>query len=355
MSTDFDELLADVGGPGLPELRCALQELAARAGAIRRRPASSQLKPGIHRVVVETDGGVQSYIVKLLAPDIGHRNRMVLSRWLPAASLQHLGPALLATAADRQGTVVWHVYEDLGERALDANKPDRQRVQAAVDAIVELHARFAGHALLGECRLWGGDLGGAFFAANVRDAIAALQALRVPAGDCAALRERLLRHLLRLHGERTARLQQLEALGGPETLLHGDLWPQNIIAHGADGQLAARLIDWDRAGVGPVTYDLSAFLLRFPGAARAWILALYRERIGRHGLVLPPDAELNLLFDTAEQARIANRVIWLALAASQERPDAAACLLELAEVERWFEQLAPVLPAAGAKARGRAS
>jgi thiamine kinase-like enzyme len=38
---------------------------------------------------------------------------------------------------------------------------------------------------------------------------------------------------------------------------------------------ASRLIDWDHAGVGPASYDLSTFLLRFPPGRRKAILDLY--------------------------------------------------------------------------------
>jgi len=44
-----------------------------------------------------------------------------------------------------------------------------------------------------------------------------------------------------------------------------------------------------------------------------------------------------VLFDTAEQARYANRVIWPALALVQDH--AAWGFPELAEVERWFDAL----------------
>ena len=49
-----------------------------------------------------------------------------------------------------------------------------------------------------------------------------------------------------------------------------------------------------------------------------------------------------MLFETAELARYANRVIWPALAIA--RDGAAWGFPELAEVESWFEALGPVLP-----------
>jgi hypothetical protein len=103
-----------------------------------------------------------------------------------------------------------------------------------------------------------------------------------------------------------------------------------------------RLIDWDRAGVGPVSYDLSAFLGRFPAGARGWILDLYRQALRRSGGRLPPPAELHRLFDTAERARLANCVIWRALAVREGQPEWG--FQELAALEQWLGELQPVLP-----------
>ena len=97
------------------------------------------------------------------------------------------------------------------------------------------------------------------------------------------------------------------------------------------------LVDWDRMGVGPFSYDLSTLLLRFPPEQRPGILETYRDAAARVGWQLGPLVDLELLFDTAERARYANRVIWPAVALLQER--AAWGFPELAEVERWFEAL----------------
>jgi len=56
----------------------------------------------------------------------------------------------------------------------------------------------------------------------------------------------------------------------------------------------------------------------------------------------PPAAELNGLFETAEYARYANRIIWPAVAILEE--GAAWGWDQLAEVERWFVAMTPVLP-----------
>jgi aminoglycoside phosphotransferase (APT) family kinase protein len=131
--------------------------------------------------------------------------------------------------------------------------------------------------------------------------------------------------------------------GGPETLLHGDLWAINVfVIPTADG-LRARLIDWDHAAVGPPTYDLSTFLLRFPSEHRSWVLELYRQAVAEAGWRLPDERDLNSLFETHEYARFANRIIWPAIALVQDRAEWGYD--SLAEIEEWFEQLGPVLPA----------
>jgi hypothetical protein len=131
-------------------------------------------------------------------------------------------------------------------------------------------------------------------------------------------------------------------LGGPEVLLHGDLTTRNVLICPTRKGLCARLIDWDKAGVGPISYDLSTFLYRFPPPVRHWILDLYQDAVGRRGWHLPSAAELNVLFDTAEQARLANCVIWPALALLSG--PAAWGFDELAAFDHWFEVVTPVLP-----------
>jgi Phosphotransferase enzyme family len=307
---------------------------------------AERMKSGVFRLRCAMNGATQSFVGKRLDPDIARRNELVARRWLPAVGLDDSGPRLLAVAAERDASSVWHLYEDLGDWGLDVARGDPDGVGLAVAAIAQIHTRFAGHALIPECRLWGGDLGINFYAASVRDAITTLGALRARKGrlgvERLAVCDRLLARLGKLADEHAARAEALERHGGPETLLHGDLWPMNVMVCANGPETRARLIDWDHAAVGPVSYDLSTFLYRFPNRDRTAILRQYEEEVGRVGWRLPSAAELNVLFETAELARIANRVIWPALAAREDDSDWA--FSELEEVERWFEQLTPILP-----------
>jgi hypothetical protein len=291
-------------------------------------------------------------VVKRLAPEVARRNALVLSRWLPAVGLGQNGPVLLGAAAEPSGAQVWHVYEDHGEWGLGVTTPAAERVEAAVRTIAELHVRFAGHALLGECRLWGGDLGIHFYTSSAQDALRALVALKPPAHhspEDLALRDRLVLRLESLLEEAPRRAGLLADWGGPETLLHGDLWTKNVfVLPGREG-LEVRLIDWDHASVGPVSYDLSTFLYRFPRHERAWIFDAYRRIVSARGWRLPASETWNQLSETAELARISNRLIWPALALLDG--DGRWGWEELREVERWFEALEPLLPLAGQAAR----
>src|SRR5213076_3072987 len=186
----------------------------------------------------------------------------------------------------------------------------------------------------------GGDFGIHFYESNVRDAIYAVEAWQ-PAAPQSGLRDRLLKRLYKLRDELPRRAQAEADWGGPETLLHGDLWPINVFVIPAAGGLRARLIDWDHAAVGPASYDLSTFLLRFDARERPWILNLYREAVTESDCHLPADEDLNVLFETAECARCASCLIWPAIALVEER--AAWAFDKLPVIEQWFEQLQPVL------------
>ena len=62
------------------------------------------------------------------------------------------------------------------------------------------------------------------------------------------------------------------------------------------------------------------------------------------GIRFAPDTDWNLLFDTAEQSRLAIAIAWEALSALDHPADWA--FEELALVEQWFELLEPILPVA---------
>lgn len=327
--------VSETAEPGAAELSTALDEALGAADAHDGAVSCRRLKSRVYRLSVES----RSFVLKRFDPWLARRNELVARRWLPALGLGDRCPSLVAIAADRSGAWVWHVYEDIGDGAIDAAQPHRPSVEAVVELLASLHTRAARHHVLPACRHICGDLGASYFAANVRDAIGVLEAL-----EQRPLRDRLLDRLYLLRHQQASRARMLDWLGGPDTLLHGDLWTTNtfVAPPSNGGAPIARLIDWDHAAVGPVTYDLSTFLYRFAPRDRSWILESYRRAVAPSGWTMPSDAELNTMFETAEYSRYANRIIWPAVAVLEE--GAAWGWDQLAEVERWFDAMTPVLP-----------
>jgi hypothetical protein len=344
MIEGIERVLENNGLPGAAELRQLLEELLGGSPEVQRFVDQQTLQPRGQRVFRLRFAGDclrRSVIVKRLKPEIATLNELVVRRWLPAIGLHDAGSPLLGSITARSGECSWHVYDDLGPWELDPQALNQAQMKLAVELIAQLHTGFAGHALLGEVRLHGGDLGIRFYEANVNDALNALRGLQ-PSANEVGLVERLINRLSDLRAELSRRANALARIAEYETLLHGDLWAINIFAIPMGQGWQVRLIDWDHAAVGPPTYDLSTFLLRFPVETRLGLLNLYRECIGRAGWRLPGPDDLNLLFETHEYARIANRVIWPAIAKGVD--SAQWGWDELAEVERWFEDFQPVLP-----------
>ena len=347
---DLREVLKSRAHPGLAELRSALGELLGpllgKNGSPARLTHEQKLGRAVYRLCFEAHGGTFSFVAKCLEPDAAQRNQLVVERWLPAVGLGQAGPHLVAIAAERHARCVWHVYEDLGDWGLDEASLEPVRFTAAVEMLARLHSRFTGHPCLGACRLWGRDLGAHFFTSSVCDAIGSLEGLRPPrvrlSSDRSALRDRLLHRLGKLFAERQERVAVIRELGGPETLVHGDLWPKNTLVIPTGEGLQVRLIDWDQTGVGTIGFDLSTFLSRIPAGQRRWVLDVYAKAPERPEWVQPSTAGLNFLFETEECARLAHCVIWQAIAAWESGVDWA--FENLAEIDEWFEALAPLLP-----------
>jgi phosphotransferase family enzyme len=321
-------------------------------------------RSGVYRVEAEIGDAVRSLILKRVSPHIAQRNEMIVRRWLPAVGLSQAGPSLLAVAAERDGKCVWHVYEDLGDYPLAANgiaahqsgcarlasprvfHAEPERIEVAVRLIAQIHGRYARHPLLTECRLYGNDFGSHFFASAVTDAIRGVEALLARERELSAawteLLDRLLKKMQRLARQLPERTEVLTRFGGPETLLHGDLWPINVVVCPEGQALRASLVDWDYVGVGPISYDLSSFAGHFPLERRQPILDLYLQCMERLGWRFLPDTPWNLLFDTAECARLALTIAWDAIAALDD-PSTWA-FEDLDGVDEWFEMLEPILP-----------
>ena len=256
--------------PGVAELLEALRTVARDAGVDEWTSELTPLKRRVYRLHLN-ESRAHSVILKRSEPAIAQLNRLVAERWLPALRLGDHCAALLATAADRQGRWYWQIYEDLGVDTLE-RQSDRLRVGATTDLIAELHGRGAGHALLPEVRQYGKDLGLAFFAGNVGDAIRGLERLggeETPA-ELRSLGDRLLRRMYPLAVDMPNRAQVLKDAGGPDTILHGDLWRHNAfatVAAGAVFSLPFYLAEIAAGGtmvISPKTVVAIAYLAVFP-------------------------------------------------------------------------------------------
>jgi Ser/Thr protein kinase RdoA (MazF antagonist) len=327
------------GAAGLPPAYVVV--LAGDAvGPAARLLAGERLKNHVHRLHFEVADGIVAVVVKRLAARRARAVELALERWLPEVGLGWACPRLRGVHDDRAAGQVWHVYEDVGGAPVDRCDPDPALLQPLVELLADLHGRFAGHPLLAECLAHGEELGTGFFTSHVTRCIEALARIPTSVAEHRDLTERLLDRVERLHREREHRLA-VRAACGPDTLLHGDLWTTNALLVDTAAGLEPRLIDWDHVGVGPITYDLSTFLYRFAARDRPRILSAYRAAAAQRGWLLPTDAELNLLFDTAECARYACCLADPARAAARgERWG----FEQLTEIDEWFARLEPVLP-----------
>ncbi|HVH66763.1 MAG TPA: aminoglycoside phosphotransferase family protein [Gemmatimonadales bacterium] len=337
----LERLLKPWQEPGATELCDLLEELVCGRGA---RLQLERLKPAVYRLRLGAAPG-SALVLKRHPPAVAQADRLVVERWLPALELGDGCPRLLGAAAEREGGWVWHVYEDLGDESL-ARARVPWRLDAAVDFIAELHLRAARHPLIPEVRWRARDHGVHFFTSNVRDAIAVLEALATPPRevprDFAGARERLLGALHTLLEDAPRRVRCMQDSGGPDTLLHGDLWPKNIFVARTPAGPRARLIDWDHVGVGPVSYDVSTLLYQSAPDERPAMLRRYLTATERQGCRLPDDATLNLLFHTAECARYAHCIVWAAMALLHDGAEWG--IAELIDFDHWFRALRPPLP-----------
>jgi hypothetical protein len=303
--------------------------------------AEERLTSRVRRVTLAR-GQRSSLVVKRVDRVAARKADLLSSRWLPAVGLQDRGPPLLASAPG-PGESVWQVFEDLGDCALLPDCPEPGGLEAATDLVARLHVAFAGHGLLLE---WTDEFGGLdehFYADWVRRAARALETVETSSlsRDRLALRDRLNRRVDALLKEEHGRTRRLREAGWPVTLLHGDLWPQNVLLPPLRDGCRARLIDWDQARVGPVVYDLSTFISRLSSPARIPALRLYGHAVSMAGWRLPGPADLNDAFETAEYARLSSCLVSPAEAAGE---GAEWGFEDLRAIDRWFAALRPVLP-----------
>jgi phosphotransferase family enzyme len=329
-------------GPSGPVLERCLQELFGNGSLSSAR--QERLKAGVDRLHVDIDGTARSLVIKRSAPELARRNWLLARRWLPAVGLEDHGPRLLAIAAEQTCEAAWLVFEDLPGNPVSSEPPLDGEIEAAIEAIARVHTAFAEHPLLRECRYWGGDRGMHFYSSNLRDAAIALQSLDVDdlGGNASDVRDALFGWIERLRRQEPQRAEVVASASGPETLVHGDLWPTNTVVAASGDGYRARLIDWDELGVGPIGFDLSTFLVRFDPSHRAGILAVYRLTVRRlAGWRLPTDRDLNSIFETAAYARLLSLLTWSV--AAVEAGNSNWLLERLEGIVEWLDEVESVV------------
>ena len=166
-------------------------------GQLLNERSLTMLDHDVYRVTLEANGGIRTWIIKRFANKSSKLERLVITQWLPNASLAHICPILLGVAPESTGERVWHIYEDLGDYALDQEqaqggkpvrdrgfltpllkKPDQNHVDLLIHLMADVHERFMDDALLDEYRSCSTDLGGRCYRKNVRDAVEELEALK---------------------------------------------------------------------------------------------------------------------------------------------------------------------------------
>src|SRR2546430_11300342 len=138
---------------GAAELGEAVGDLLGGAARPGEGLQLERLKPAVYRLKVGSTPG-RALIAKRHPPAVAQTDRLVVERWLPALDLGDGCPQLLAAAAEREGSWVWHVYEDLGDGNLAAERLP-WRLDAAVDFMAGMHLRSARPPLLSRAR-WSG-------------------------------------------------------------------------------------------------------------------------------------------------------------------------------------------------------
>ena len=308
--TGEDLVAALCGEEPYRPLREALVETFGTGVRATERLRVEKLDGRAYRVELETSEH-HSVVLKIFRVLRARRNELVLNRWLPAVGLSHLAPRLLAVAPGPDDSSVWHVYEDCGDVTL-ADREDPGSIRSALRAIGRVHAAFVEHPLLEEITTQGKPPGNYFFDTpelheSVRASVERLNASKdVPRSDTIANLADCLAALAPVFANTAP-------ISGPQTLLHGDLYPSNIVvsngAHGDDeAACSARLIDWDRAGIGPFLFDLAFIVGELAPEGRQLALSAYRESMEPHLTAWPTPQEWQQQFKRVRMGRIVRAI-----------------------------------------------
>ena len=186
----------------------------------------------MHRLRVVVDGWERSLIVKWSDPVVARRSRLVARRWLPAVGLERPGAAAArrrrgARTARGHGRSTRTSPVDRCRRTNRSTARSRRRSTRSLACIRP--SRSTHCSVSAAC---GAAIAG-FTSTPPTSATPSSRFTRSTSIAAARTRSRLA---TRCSSACTAssrqepeRAQVLAAVGGPDTLLHGDLWPTNAI------------------------------------------------------------------------------------------------------------------------------
>ena len=256
-----------------------------RIAGLRRRPLATS-SHAIERLRVTLDSGERLRVVfKRLQPGeklYGNEREVLVYRWLLDGE-RFGAPALYASVYDEAEGRYWLFLEDLGPSTLDEG--DVEEWFAAVRWLARMHGIYHGREddLRGLGCLM--EHGPAYYHTVAQTARRNL--------ELAGVGEALVRFdaLMRRYDSLVNYLA-----GEPRTLVHGDIFPQNLIIQ-PGGRI--RAIDWESAAVGLGAWDL-ARLLDGWGSMKAAFLTVYIAEFERH-VGVPLDREgFQRLFEHCE-------------------------------------------------------
>ncbi|MDQ4068866.1 MAG: aminoglycoside phosphotransferase family protein [Actinomycetota bacterium] len=81
----------------------------------------------------------------------------------------------------------------------------------------------------------------------------------------------------------------------PPTLVHGELYPSNVLVHEGDDRVDVWPVDWELAGTGPALLDLAALTSGWQGPEQAQLVDAYRDELVRSGA--PPGEDFDVVLD----------------------------------------------------------
>jgi Ser/Thr protein kinase RdoA (MazF antagonist) len=101
----------------------------------------------------------------------------------------------------------------------------------------------------------------------------------------------------------------------PQAIIHGELYPSNVVVERTGGHLRVCPIDWEMAAVGPVAIDVAALTGGWPELQRQLLLTAYAEAAGE---------QLDELTAAVDVAELHLCVRWLGWAEGWQPPSAHA-------------------------------